>query len=169
MKYTARIENQTYEIDIVEKNGKPHVQLDGKPVNIDLVKLGDGMDYSLLLGQSSYELIIDSNAGAYHVQVDGETYPVTIQSEREQLLRSDTIEKSGIAGLEEIRAPMPGLVVDIEVTVGDSVTKGDGLAIVEAMKMENELTAPVDGLVKEIPVQKGQTVEKDQVLVIIQS
>jgi biotin carboxyl carrier protein len=64
---------------------------------------------------------------------------------------------------------MPGLVVDIEVKAGQSVCRGDGLAIVEAMKMENELTATADGVVREVRVEKGQTVEKDQVLLIIGS
>ena len=71
----------------------------------------------------------------------------------------------GPTGPKPLRAPMPGLVVQLEVAEGDQVTSGQGLVIVEAMKMENELKSEGEGTVKRILVEPGQAVDKDQVLV----
>ena len=72
------------------------------------------------------------------------------------------------AGTKKIVAPMPGLVVRLNVSVGDSVIVGQGLVVVEAMKMENELKAPADGVVASIAVQPGQTVDKGAVLLVLE-
>lgn len=71
------------------------------------------------------------------------------------------------AGAGVVTAPMPGNINAVKVSVGDQVKAGDGLVILEAMKMENEITAPVDGVIKEVKVQKGQTVNNGDVLVVI--
>ncbi|WP_018086759.1 biotin/lipoyl-containing protein [Desulfurispora thermophila] len=71
------------------------------------------------------------------------------------------------AGAGVVTAPMPGNINAVKVNVGDTVKAGDGLVILEAMKMENEITAPIDGTVKEVKVQKGQTVNNGDVLVVI--
>jgi len=80
------------------------------------------------------------------------------------------LEKMGIANLEtvqvnDLKAPMPGLILDILVTPGQTVKKGDQLLILEAMKMENVLKAPGDGVVASIEVEKGKSVEKGQILI----
>ncbi len=67
--------------------------------------------------------------------------------------------------INEIKAPMPGLVLDIRVAEGDAVKKGDTILVLEAMKMENSIKSPTDGLVKKISVKKGLAVEKNQVLI----
>jgi biotin carboxyl carrier protein len=72
----------------------------------------------------------------------------------------------GNASLEdEIHAPMPGLILEVNVSEGDTVQKGDFLCVLEAMKMENTLTAPRDGVVKSITIAKGETVEKGKLLI----
>ena len=168
MKYTATLDDQKFEIDVEDRDGTLHVQMNGKPLNVDFVKLAEGRDYSLLLDHVSYQMIIEEHMGMFQVHVHGHTYPILVQSEREKQLEVVHTDKVVDAGIEEMKAPMPGLVVEVEVRVGDAVTKGSGLVIVEAMKMENELISPVDGVVKEVRVQKGDTVEKEQVLVIIE-
>ena len=167
MKYTSTLEDQKFEIDIEETVGKLSVRMNGKPVNVDFIRLAEGIDYSMLLGNISYQMSIEETAGIYQVHFRGQTYFVTVQSERER--RSETVisEKVSKAGIEEVKAPMPGLVVEVEVKEGDAVSKGSGLVIVEAMKMENELKSPGDGVIKEVRVRKGDTVEKEQVLVVI--
>ena len=66
---------------------------------------------------------------------------------------------------EDLKAPMPGLVLDVKVSPGDSVTTSDVVLVLEAMKMENNIKAPAEGVVKSIEIEKGQAVEKNQVLV----
>ena len=168
MKYTALLNNHTYDIDVEETDGKLCVQLNGRPMNVDFVKLSEGIDYSLLLNNTSYQLVIEQNGSLFQVYLKGSIYPVSVRSEREKKVGTIAADRAARAGLEEIKAPMPGLVVEIEVKKGNAVTKGSGLVIVEAMKMENELKSPLDGIVKEVRVKKGDTVEKEQVLIIIE-
>ena len=168
MKYTATSGSETFEITVDEQHGQMQVSLNGKPVRADFVKLAKRNGYSLLLDNVSYEMTVEANAGTYQVYLDGESFLISIKSERESRLAALTSERARQAGGEEIRAPMPGLVVEVEVKQGDAVTKGSGLVIIEAMKMENELKSPVNGTVKEVRVQKGDAVEKGHVLVIIE-
>jgi len=72
------------------------------------------------------------------------------------------------AGEREVRAAMPGKIVAVLVEAGATVTRGQGLLVIEAMKMENEVTAPRDGTVQEIRVQSGQTVEAGELLAVIE-
>lgn len=72
-----------------------------------------------------------------------------------------------VADGEIVKAPMPGIILDIKVSAGSSVKKGDILMILEAMKMENEIAAPVDGVIKQILVSKGATVETNDVMLVI--
>jgi biotin carboxyl carrier protein len=76
------------------------------------------------------------------------------------------MDKLHSAKVNELKAPMPGLVLDIVVSEGQEVKKGDALVVLEAMKMENILKSPADVVVKKISVKKGTAVEKNQVLVL---
>ena len=100
--------------------------------------------------------------------MDGTLYPVSVKGERDELLGTIPSEKLRKSGREEIKAPMPGLVVEVEVEEGEVVAQGSGLVIIEAMKMENELKSPLDGIVKEVRVQKGDTVEREHVLIVLE-
>lgn len=168
MKYIALLHDQKYKVEVDQKDGKICVQLNGKPVNADFVKLAQGIDYSLLINNTSYQLSIEHKEGIYQVYLGGYMYSVSVQSEREKQMDVMTTGKVSRAGVKEIKAPMPGLVVEVEVKEGDTVTKGSGLVIVEAMKMENEMKSPVDGVVQEVRVQKRDTVEKEQILIVIE-
>jgi biotin carboxyl carrier protein len=98
--------------------------------------------------------------------LDGVPYGFTVVSETRHRLAS-------LAPLEshathEIRASMPGLVLLVEVEDGHSVNAGDGLAIIEAMKMENEITAPTDGIVRDLSVRSGQPIEQGSLICVIE-
>ncbi len=142
------------------------VSLDGNIYQADLQKISNGR-YTLLLNGRSYQAIINRNGFIYTVVINGIAYKINAESSRTrgtnllinaaQKLRPDV----------ELRSPMPGMVVRCEVKEGARITVGDGLLLLEAMKMENEIRATVNGTVKKILVHDGQVVDKGEVLLII--
>ena len=136
--------------------------------------------YSLLVDNASHRLLARKDGlgarkdglgarkdglGAWSVTLGGQPFLVEAIDERTRTIREMTGAGDGPGGPKPVRAPMPGLVVKVEVEEGDSVETGQGVIIVEAMKMENELTAEAPGVVTRVHVVEGQTVEKDQVLI----
>ena len=91
-----------------------------------------------------------------------------VEDERMALLKKSMSQSSVNVVDKLIKAPMPGLIVAIEVETGQHIKKGDGVIIIEAMKMENEIKAPYDAIIKEINIVEKQAVEKNQVLVIFE-
>jgi pyruvate carboxylase subunit B len=102
---------------------------------------------------------------AYTLWIDGFTYEVEALDERTRTIRDLTAAASGPAGPVPLLAPMPGLIVRVEVQVGDTVSAGQGLIVMEAMKMENELRSHGPGVVKAIRVTAGDAVEKGATLI----
>ncbi len=103
--------------------------------------------------------------GRYTLWIDGWRYEVDALDERQRAIRDLTRASAAAAGPAPLRAPMPGLVVRVGIAVGDTVAPGDGLIVMEAMKMENELRATTAGTVTRILVEPGMAVEKGAVLV----
>lgn len=134
---------------------------------LDLIVLKAG-SYHLLQNDQSYnaEIVsIDVATKTVVVNVNGNNYTVSLKDNIDLLL-----EQMGIAGkvgtlVNDLKAPMPGLVLEIKVQVGDTVEKGDAIVVLEAMKMENVLKATATARVKRIEVRQGIAVEKGQVLV----
>ena len=107
--------------------------------------------------------------GRWHVELDGRAFDVRVEDERTHQIRELTEEIAPAGGEVELRAPMPGLVVRVAVTPGDRVEAGDGLVVMEAMKMENELRAEQAGIVAEVHVEEGATVDRDDRLVTFET
>lgn len=168
MKYIAKIKEKTFEIEIEEKDGKLEVQLNGSPVSVDLVEVKPPNFLSLLVNNRSFDAEILKDSKGYRVSMGGESFECLVEDERFSKLKelSGFTDKEGIQ--KELKSPMPGLVVAIEIKEGQEVKPGDGLVIVEAMKMENELKASFKGKVKNIRVKEGQAVEKDEVLIVFE-
>jgi acetyl/propionyl-CoA carboxylase alpha subunit len=103
--------------------------------------------------------------GGYVLWMDGWRFEVEALDERTRAIRELSAAAAGPAGLAPVIAPMPGLIVRVHVAVGDRVRAGQGIVVMEAMKMENELRAPADGVVRAIAAVTGQAVEKGTVLV----
>ena len=103
--------------------------------------------------------------GEWNLHMAGRHLEAGVVDERTRAIKQMTGASEEIRGLKALRAPMPGLVVKVESQVGDEVALGQGLVIVEAMKMENELKSEGAGKIARILVEPGQIVEKDQVLV----
>ncbi|WP_081212201.1 acetyl-CoA carboxylase biotin carboxyl carrier protein subunit [Salegentibacter sediminis] len=101
----------------------------------------------------------------YQVKINSNNYQVKISNELDQLIDKMGLSLSSALMVNDIKAPMPGLILDVMVKEGDEVKEGDYLLVLEAMKMENTLSAPRDGVVKAISVEKGQGVDKNQLLI----
>lgn len=125
--------------------------------------------YSLLLDNKSYDLHIHREKnGSYVVLVNGFTIEVGIKNKRDLLLEEFGINNSEDSQEKEVRAPMPGLVLDVLVTEGQEVEKGNGLLILEAMKMENEIKSPTDGVIKRIHAHPGSALSKNDIMIEFQ-
>lgn len=136
----------------------------------------DSLD-SREISPSNYHLIVDNKSfkgeiekadflnKQYTVRVKNNTYQIDISNQLDLLIEDMGLSLGQAQVVNDIKAPMPGLILDVNIAEGDEVKEGDYLLVLEAMKMENTLTAPRDGVVKAISVKKGQTVEKNQLLI----
>jgi pyruvate carboxylase subunit B len=120
--------------------------------------------YEIDLGKRRIRIVASGRDSSFTLLVNGNLLDVRVESVRDRLMR----DLSGTSDAEEktleVRAPMPALVTAIEVAVGDTVTAGQGLLLLEAMKMENEIRAHRAGTVSEVCVEKGRPVEKGEIL-----
>lgn len=137
---------------------------------IDLLDSGNNR-FHVLRDNKSYEVEIlnaDLEVKTMTVKVNGRSYDVALTDRYDELLKSLGMDKTAGAKVNEMKAPMPGLVLDVRVTEGQAVSKGDALVVLEAMKMENILKSPADVVVKKIIAKKGTAVEKNEVLVLFE-
>lgn len=141
--------------------------VNGETLSPDIVQLGEGCFHVLFRGRSfNVEVIrMDPAARSGQLKVNGRLYGFSASDHFDELL-----EKLGMAGaaahkVNDLKAPMPGMVLKILVNPGQEVSKGDSLLVLEAMKMENIIKSPGDGVVREVNVKSGESVEKSQVLI----
>ncbi|NNE31102.1 MAG: acetyl-CoA carboxylase biotin carboxyl carrier protein subunit [Winogradskyella sp.] len=105
------------------------------------------------------------NSKTYSIKVNNNTYDVIINDALDQQIEALGFELGASKKVDEIKAPMPGLILEINVSVGDEVNENDPLLILEAMKMENVINSPREGIIKSISVNKGETVDKNALLI----
>ena len=135
--------------------------------NLDLIRKSNSQ-YHILQNKQSFTASVlanDFNSKSYTVMVNGNTYEVSISNEIDQLITKLGLEASSSKKANDVKAPMPGLIVSVDITPGQEVKESDGILVLEAMKMENTLTAPKDGIVKSISVKTGDKVEKNALLI----
>lgn len=163
--YHLETNGQSHQISIENANGKITVTLNDKKHFVDLVRLNGGGALSILVDGRSFDLEVKESDKGMSVFALGQHFDLTV--EEEKIFRARMLSGAGktAAREKEVRAPMPGLIVKIEVSIGQEVHPGDGLLIMEAMKMENEIKAKAAGIVKEIKVSERQPVEQNQVLI----
>jgi len=140
-------ENDLKSLDAISvTNTKFHILKNSKPYTAEII-------------------LCDFIAKKYTVKVNNNTYEVAISDRLDQLISSMGIERGKTKVINVIKAPMPGLILEISVEVGQMVKENDPLLILEAMKMENSFLSPRDGIIKSIAVQKGNAVDKGQLLI----
>lgn len=169
MRYHISVDGQRYEVEIAEGDQHTRLKVDDQELVVDLKLVNAPSLYSLLVADHSHELLVEEREGGYAVFIDTELYEVKVQTDR-ALRLAQVKERAGAASAGEtlIKAPMPGLVVAVEVEPGAAIAKGKGLLILAAMKMENEIRAPRAGTVKRIAVAPGQTVNNGDVLMVLE-
>jgi biotin carboxyl carrier protein len=132
--------------DVIEENGFFHVLKNNKSYRAEIV----AVDYA---------------EKTFSIKLNGNVYQAKIADKYDRLIKEIGLSVGGTQKLNNIKSPMPGLVLTINVEVGAEVKKGDTLLILEAMKMENVIKAPIDAVVKAIHISKGQAVDKAQLLI----
>jgi biotin carboxyl carrier protein len=158
--------NDKYNFEISGKN--PAFQIDDQDINLDIETLIPGRSAHVLFKNKSYTIeIVEVNAEdkTQILKVNGNLYTVAIQDKYDLLLKQLGLEMNAANRVQEIKAPMPGLVLKVMVKEGTSVKKGDSLLVLEAMKMENVLKSPSDGIVNKVLVTQGDKIEKNAVLI----
>ena len=165
MKFAAQAGGAVTPVEVTGEAGRYTITLDSEAIVVDARPTGEGV-WSILLDGTSHVVEVTDQDGAYAVDVGGERYAIRVEEESRYIIR--TRGASGSERGQVLKAPMPGRVTLIAVTVGQSVVAGDGLIVLEAMKMENEFKAQVAGTIKEIRVTAGQPVNPGDVLVVIE-
>jgi pyruvate carboxylase subunit B len=167
MKYQVQINDKVIDLEI--KNHQPHLKIyhEGKPVDFDFQKLQANF-YSLILEGKQHRIWLEPlKNGDYKIFINHYSFKAVVEDERQRLrkaFRSTQTDKSGVI---QVHAPMPGLVTQVGVEPNQSVNSGEGLVIIEAMKMENEIKSPGEGKISKIFVKQGDAIEKGVLLVEI--
>lgn len=164
MKYIATVKNKQYTVEIHSDGA---ITIDDEPCEINFRRLPSGGITSLLLDNRSISAVVDEHGDDWEVLIQGELYSVNVQDERSFRLSQRGGHGVGVDGEAVVASPMPGIIVAVPVSEGDTVHYGQKVVILESMKMENELRAPCDGVVTHVNVTPGASVEKDQALVTI--
>jgi acetyl/propionyl-CoA carboxylase alpha subunit len=137
----------------------------GNAFSWDVSKISDSVFHLIKDGRSFNVEVLEPSEGFTRLKINGAVYGTETIDQFDELLKSLGMEKGGASKVNDLKAPMPGLVIEVSVQVGDTLKKGDRILVLEAMKMENVIKAPAEVTVSSVEVNEGATVEKNQVMV----
>ncbi len=162
-KLTVTIDGKTFEVEVIPDRAVPgefSVLLDGEPLTVYVpdAQNPDGVDW-MIVDNRPYEMTLAADMRS--VQLEGRRHSVQVRDKEIRSVRPAT-------GDGRIKAPIPGLIARINVEPGQTVTPGQSVLVLEAMKMENEIRAPKGGIVRQISVKPGQTVSLYEPLIEIE-
>ncbi len=165
MNYITSIGDREFNIEVIDKR---HISVNGTVMEVDFESISGQPVYSLLIDGKSYEAFVNpGEEDERQVLLFGRQYPVKVEDAREKRLRAAAGGSAAGSGEYQLKAPMPGLVIAVPVQENQDVEKGQVLAILESMKMQNELRSPRAGKVQRIKVKAGESVEQKQVLLTV--
>jgi len=164
MKYLTTIKDKTYTVELLDGG---RISVNGEIHDFKFVQVGDQPVFSLLLDDNSYEGLLYNDDGTWQVFLQGAMYAALVEDEREKRLRGQASASQSEDTDFHLVAPMPGLVVNLPVSEGQEIAKGDVLLVLESMKMQNELKSPRAGQISRVRVAEGDSVEKKQVLLSV--
>jgi biotin carboxyl carrier protein len=151
----------------VESKESGQWSVDGKLLEANLIRVSEH-EYHLLRDNRAYSVTVESHDPSTQelaLNINGERVSLRAKSRYEDLLKQLGMADMASAKAKDLKAPMPGLVLEVSVKAGDEVVVGDTLLVLEAMKMENVIKATADGTVSDITVANGDTVEKGQIMI----
>jgi biotin carboxyl carrier protein len=166
MKLQIQIGGTARDLEVIREGASRRVRwrLDGKPLEADAVEVARGV-YSILIAGHSLEVRVEESGLGLRVHAGGEEFRAEVIDPRQwRRQRGNAAEAEG---RQQVVASMPGKVVRVLVKTGDAVEAGQGLVVVEAMKMQNEIRSPKTGKVERLRVSEGQAVNAGEVLVVI--
>jgi biotin carboxyl carrier protein len=164
MLYDVTINGKNYRLDLTRAEGRWSCRLDGREVEVDAILARPDV-LSLRIGNMAYEVKSERVANELHLWVGSARFAVEVRDPRSLRGRARAADDHGP---KKIVAPMPGKVVRLLVREGDEVEPGAGVAVVEAMKMQNEIKSPKKGTVQKILVTEGAAVNAGDVLAIVE-
>lgn len=161
--FSVTIQNKTYSVE----NADQKIRVNGKTMEWDLKWISDRKIHLIFENKSiEAELIsFDKESKTIQIRLGDKTSTLLVKDRFDILLEQLGMNNNNTGEVKEIKAPMPGLILDLKVKPGDVVKKGDVVLILEAMKMENIIKSPGDGVVKAVKIALKQSVEKNQVLI----
>jgi biotin carboxyl carrier protein len=163
--YDVFIDGRLYQLDLAYKDGQWRCAVDGSKVEIAAILVRPN-ELSLLIGGISFDVKREKSAQETHLWIGSSRHKVDVRDPRSlQGRRSASREAEGT---KRVLAPMPGRVVRVLVKERDPVESGQGVAVVEAMKMQNELKSPKQGTVQKILVAEGASVNAGDVLLVVE-
>ena len=167
MKFYIDIDGISHSLELPPPGSPEKPTIDGNKVDLGGIESSSSL-IALHLNNRPFTIDLQPDGERYQVQVNGEHIELTIRDERAESIRRLVGAKTARHDLiGEIKAPMPGLVVKLLADEGDEVKKGQGVIVVEAMKMENVITAPINGRIKRICIAAGKAVNKGELMLVI--
>ena len=164
MKLNFTIEGRPRTLELTHPGERPRWKIDGREVEADAIEISPGV-YSVLIDGESIEVRIESDRFGLRAAAKGSEYSVTIENPRD--LKRNGTGAAEAQGRQNISAPMAGKIIRCLVSTGDQVQASQGLVIVEAMKMQNEIRSPKSGKVERIAVVEGQTVNPGDLVAVV--
>jgi biotin carboxyl carrier protein len=164
MKINITLQGISKTVELSQPGDRPRWSIDGRELEADAIEISPGV-YSILINGESIEAKVAGSSSSLRVVANGEEYVATIENVRG--LKKNRAGATEVAGRQSIVAPMAGKIIRTLVTAGDDVESGQGLMIVEAMKMQNEIRSPKSGKVERIAVVEGQTVNPGDIVAVV--
>jgi len=162
--FAALVDGRPVQVEVRERAGRYDVMLDGRTLDVDVQETGSGF-LSLIVDGRSHEVGLHRQGGTFTAVLRGRCLSVELV---EASRGSVAVSRKAAAGPARITAPMPGRIVRVLIQPDQEVRAGDGMLVMEAMKMENELRAPRAGRVRQLEAREGQAVETGALLVVLE-
>jgi biotin carboxyl carrier protein len=164
MKINVTIQDRQRTVELKQPGERPRWRIDGRDVEADAIEISPGI-YSVVVDGESVEVRVEGTGQALRVVANGKEYIAVIENPRE--LKRNRTGAAEAQGRQNVVAPMAGKIIRAMVNIGDHVQSGQGLMIVEAMKMQNEIRSPKSGKVERVAVIEGQTVNPGDVVAVV--